>query len=127
MGLFGKSRRPDPLDGVNLLDLRPVRLAEWKVDDEQRVTLDRPKPEAGGLRNLGQRFAYFTASRFIRLDAIGSVAWLALDGSTSVAGAAASVSEKFGEEAEPVEERVGHFVRLLKQEGLLDYGAPEAL
>jgi hypothetical protein len=53
--------------------------------------------------------------RFIRFDPVGSLIWKQLDGRRTVAEVAVAVRREFGEEAEPVGERVGLFVSQLHQ------------
>jgi len=104
---------------VNLLDLRPVRLATWEESAEERVVLRRPRPAAPGLRGLFLRVTSALAPPRLRLDPIGSQAWRDLDGTRSVGRVAAGLRERFGEAAEPVEERLGTLLRLLRRDGFL--------
>jgi len=110
----------DPLAAVNVLALRPVRLAEWD-DREGRVVLHRPEPTTRGLRGVRDRLLYHLAARRIRLDPVGTAAWLALDGSRTVADVAQALRVEFGDAVEPAEERVGHLIRVLRREGFLAY------
>ena len=57
----------------------------------------------------------------IRLDELGSFAWLALDGRTTVGTIADRVRIRFGEDAEPVEQRLGQFVHILRRERFVSY------
>jgi len=118
---MGRRRRKETsLESVNLLELKPVRVASWK-DVETRVVLERPRPTQRGLRTLPAWIAFALSARHIRLDEIGSVAWHHLDGEHTVAQVAVKLREQFGERVEPVEERLGQLVRLLRQEQLLAY------
>lgn len=114
--------RADPLAGVNLLDLRPVRIADWSEDAEGRVVVERSSPAGGrGLAGLRARLDHWLAVPRVRLDDTGSFAWKRLDGERSVREVAGAVRERFGPDAEPVEERLGSFVRLLRRERLVRY------
>jgi len=104
---------------VNLLELRPVRLAAWEESGEERVVLLRPRPASSGLGSFFLRIATALAPPRLRLDPIGSQAWRDLDGSRSVSAVADGLRERFGEEAEPVEERLGTLLRLLRRDGFL--------
>lgn len=108
------------LKNVNLMELTPVRVADW-IEDGGRITLLRPRYPASGLKGLLKRISWSMSASRIRLDAIGSAAWLRMDGSATVGRIAGELREEFGEEAEPSEERVGTFVRQLRKEGLLGY------
>lgn len=119
-GRGAPDRGREPLGDVNLLDLTPVREAEWK-DVDGWVVLERPPPSRGGLRGLGDRLSFAMAARRIRLDDLGSVSWMCFDGETTVGEACAVLRERFGDPIEPVEERLGRFVRYLHQDGFLSY------
>lgn len=109
------------LEAVNLLDVAPYRAAEWSEKGE-RVVVVRPRP-ARGIRQLGEWLSWFLSSRHLRLDEIGSFAWRQLDGARSVGEVAGVMRREFGERVEPAEERLGHFVRQLRREGLLGFPA----
>lgn len=108
----------EALAQVNLLELAPVRAARW-VERDERVVLVRPRPEVTSLRSFFEWLGYVLAPLRIRLDPIGSFAWLRLDGSTSVAQVAAAARERFGDSSEPTEERLGELVRLLRRDGFI--------
>jgi hypothetical protein len=120
-----RSTTGDPLDGINLLGLVPVRKAGWK-EEGGRVVIERPKPEGSGLRGFGSRLAYLMAAPRLRLDEFGSFAWVRFDGRTSVSVVSSAMREHFGDTAEPVEERLGTFVRLLRRERMLGYSGYDA-
>lgn len=119
-GRADPGRQWDRLADVNLLDLTPVREAEWK-DVDGWVVLERPPPSRGGLRGLGDRLSFAMAARRIRLDDMGSCSWKCFDGETTVAETCAVLRERFGASIEPVEDRLGRFVRYLHQDGFLSY------
>jgi hypothetical protein len=112
--------RQDELEEVNLLDLTPVRVAEWEEVDG-RVVLARPTKWRGGLKGVLDRFFYLLSARKIRLDDIGSFAWQQIDGEQTVAQIAEKLRDEFGERVEPAEGRLGHMVRVLRREGLVTY------
>lgn len=64
---------------------------------------------------------YLLAPPRLRLDALGSFVWDRLDGRRSVAEIAGEVRERFGEPAEPVEDRLGAFIRGLRREELVAF------
>ncbi len=72
-------KRQSPLAGVNLLDLAPVRFVDWE-EVAGRVVLLRPRP-----RGFVEHLSYYMSAKRIRLDAIGTFAWLRLDGKATVA------------------------------------------
>ncbi len=113
--------RDEPFLGVNLLDLTPRRLAEWSEPEDGRVVLERPRPPGRGPRQWLPWLRYVLASRCIRLDRAGSLAWRLMDGRHTVGEVARAMRDELGEEVEPAEERLGHLVRLLRREDLLAY------
>lgn len=112
--------KEDPLGGINLLELAPVRVARWR-QVEDRVVVERPKPRARFPRILLEWLLHLMAVKSVRLDEVGSFAWQLLDGEQTVGQVAVAVRERFGDAVEPAEERLGHLVRLLRQEGLIAY------
>ena len=119
-------RRRNPLDGVNLLHLHPLRTADWE-DDGESVVLVRRVPGRRGIRGLGQRIDHLLGAPRLKLDATGSFAWRLFDGETSVGDVAHQMRSALGEDAEPVEQRLGSFVRLLHRERLIRYAEEKTL
>jgi hypothetical protein len=127
-----RRRRAVLLARMNLLELVPVRTARWEERDT-RVVLTRPRPDAGIRRRrpgwlvdrLVGWLGYALAPARLRLDDLGSATWRRLDGAATVGEVASAVREVFGEAAEPAEERVGTFVRLLHRDGFLALPAME--
>ena len=77
-------RRQDELANLNLLEICPVRVAEWEERDDY-VVVHRPLPKTIGLRRLVDRLLFEMSTRRIRLDAAGSVVWKHVDGAHTVA------------------------------------------
>ena len=114
------ARKHDPLERVNLLDLAPIRLAEWE-EKEGRVVVRRPSPRSRGFRGALDRVLHGLSPRKLRLDELGAFAWLHLDGRRTVQEVADLMTEEFGDEVQPVEERLGHLIWLFRREGLVGY------
>lgn len=108
------------LEGVNLLGLAPIRVADWE-EVEGRVVVLRPEPQTRGLGGLMDRFFHRLSANRIRLDEVGGFAWSHFDGTRTVAEVADLMREKFGEVVDPVEERLGQFVWVMRREKLLGY------
>ena len=106
------------LEQVDLLGLAPVRTAAWERRDGV-VVVTRPRPGSRGLRRVRDQLAYWWSPRTVRLDAMGSFVWLRLDGRTTVGEIAEAMAADF--ELEQLSERVGLFVRGLRQHGLVAY------
>jgi len=104
---------------AELMTRVPVRAVEAETGEDGRVVLLRPKfvsPRLGWFQKLLPRPVFR-----VRLDPTGSFIWGTLDGQRTVAEVCGAVRERFGAQAEPVEERTaaliyqmasGSFVRL---------------
>lgn len=112
--------RSSALEAVNLLDLAPVRLAAWEEVTDCVVIL-RPRPCKRRIPPLWEWFRYLLSAKRIRLDEFGSFVWHRLDGNCKIEEVAHELRERFGPKVEPVEERVGHLIRMLRQEELVAY------
>lgn len=125
-GRLSDARRSKPLkknqselEDVNLLDLTPVRVAEW-AEEGQVVVVTRPAPPKPWRAPLSWLSAAATTRR-LRLDAVGSHAWRAMDGRRTVGEIADELSRVFGDEVEPATERLGMLVRTMHHESLIGY------
>ena len=121
IGRRGARRDTDARIGPNLLDMTPVREVEWEEDESGVVTLVRSRPRVRGPRSMGRWVSFMLAPPRIRLDEVGSFAWLRMSGTLKVGDLAALVREEFGERVDPVNQRLGHLVRLLKRERFVSY------
>jgi hypothetical protein len=98
----------------NLLELVPKRLFECARTEEglAQVLVPRFKSEF---------FRRFLVPRsrdpFVRvkLDKFGTLIWDMCDGSKSIAEIAGALTEKFGDEVQPVEDRLALFIRQMRQ------------
>jgi hypothetical protein len=105
------SRTKNPRS-INLLDLVPVRHVEWEVSADGLVTLLRPKFGNRLLRkHLLPRMK--RPCYRIHLDKFGSTVWNLCDGSRSVDEIGEGLLKRFGEEVEPVYDRLALFVQHL--------------
>ena len=102
------------------MGLAPSRVAEWEEVDGLVVVL-RPEPAERGVRGFVPRILHRLSPHRIRLDEVGSFAWVRFDGERTVAEVADLLSVEFGEVVAPAEERLGHLVWLMRKEGFLGY------
>lgn len=107
--------------GVNLLDVVPERAAEWDEDPEGRITLIRKRPTVRGPRSLAAWVSSVTGPPRVRLDDVGSFVWRHIDGTRDVRMICGAVQAEFGQRVEPVPERLGQLIRILKRERLVSY------
>lgn len=117
MGTFGKR---DPLEGVNLLAIAPVRVAPWQETGE-RVVVERPLPPVRGPLSLLKRLSFLTGVKRLRLDTLGTAVWRRLDGRRTVGEVVAELRDEFGDGCEPAEDRLRLFLTLLRRERLVGF------
>lgn len=97
---------------TNLLELIPIRVSDWKDNDEGLVTLILPKFKS----KIGKVFA----SKFknpmyeVKLDAIGAFLWRECDGKNNIYDISQDMLKEFGDDIEPVYERIKVFINMLK-------------
>jgi hypothetical protein len=98
---------------ANYLERIPVRSEgiEWKVSSEGMVTLMIEN------KGWGNRLAQLLFARpkisYIHLDEMGSFLWPLLDGQKDITALGKLVEEKFGENANPLYERLAQYFRIL--------------
>jgi hypothetical protein len=112
----------------NVLDMIPARVHEWveeKVEGEgeegeMRIRVKVPRFKS----RLGKRFCRWLKkppTYDVKLDRYGSEAWKLCDGKNDVGTIAESLLQKFGEDVEPVYERVAKLITIMEINGLITY------
>ena len=99
----------------NYLDFIPHRNSdyEWAEGENGMVTITvRWK---GFYHRLAQKVFKRPETSEIALDRYGSFVWKHIDGTRSVFALAGLVEQEFGEEANPVYERLIRFIEILKE------------
>lgn len=102
----------------NTLDMIPVRKYKWKEGEVVTVFVPRFRSR------VGKRFcrAIKKESTYnVNLDKLGSFAWKLCDGERTVGAIGNALKEKFGEEVEPVYERVAELFNIMEANGLITY------
>ena len=105
----------------NLLDMIPVREADWQVDADDRITLLRARPDRRGRRGFTVWLSSMMGPSRVRLDEVGSFTWRHIDGQTDVRTLCGRLQDEFGDRVEPVHERLGQLIRILRRERLVSY------
>ena len=97
---------------TNLLELIPMRVSGWKKNDDGLVTLILPKFKS----KIGKVFAsrLKNPNYEVKLDAIGAFLWKECDGRNSVHEISIELVKEFGDEIEPVYERIKIYINMLK-------------
>lgn len=98
----------------NFLELIPVRneLQDWEVNEEGLVQIIIPRE--GILDKVVRVFFKTPKVMRIDLDLMGSSVWNAIDGKRDVKEIAGILRDKFGKEAEPLYERLGTYINILR-------------
>lgn len=90
--------------------IRPERIP-WSVDEKGIVTLDIENK--GFFHWIAQKFFGRPKVSHIHLDKIGSFVWPLLDGKKDILALGILVKEEFGDEAEPLYERLAKYFQIL--------------
>ena len=105
---------------INLLDLIPVRNIEWVQNEKNLVVLLKPK-------FTSRLFAKYILPRMkspnykINLDLYGSTVWNNCDGKNTITEIGKRLRKEFGEEVEPVYERLAFFIKTLEKNKFIYY------
>lgn len=84
----------------------------WSQDENGIVTLER---ENKGIANhIAQLLIKKPKVSFIHLEKFGSFIWLQIDGKRDITDIGKLVKEQFGDEAEPLYERLSQYIRALE-------------
>lgn len=108
--MFG--RKNSKLSNINYLELTPYRLFEYEVEENKQVSVLIPRFTN---KILVKIITPMLKSPYVKtlFDDFGSHVWQAIDGKNKVLDIAVSLKNKFGEKAEPAEERVTKFLTQL--------------
>ncbi len=114
-----KQKKKKPIE-INFLDLIPRCLIEYEISDEKLVTLLTPR---FGNRLLKKLLEPRLKNRFlkIKLDEIGSAAWLLCDGTRDIKTIGRNLQERFAEQIEPCYERLDIYFRQLEGSKFICY------
>ncbi|MFQ6102902.1 MAG: PqqD family protein [Candidatus Glassbacteria bacterium] len=99
---------------VNLLSLIPVRNRDWESRDGSSVVILAPRfTNRWLLEKVVPRLKnpYYKVS----LDEVGSRVWMSCDGKKTVGEIAKRLRDEFGEDVEPVYDRLGSFFKTMEE------------
>lgn len=92
---------------------------KWSADEEGIITLDI---ENKGLFNrLAQKFFKKPKVSHVHLDKMGSFVWPLMDGEMDIIAIGVLVKEHFGEEAEPLYERLAKYFQILDSYSFVEW------
>ncbi len=97
----------------NYLELCPIRNEEikWSEKDEKIVLEIKNK---GIANKIAQKLLKKPKISYVDLDEMGSFIWPLMDGKTNIIDLGIKVKEQFGEDAEPLYERLAKYMQILE-------------
>ena len=105
----------------NLLDLVPVHNIPWQVNAETNL-IEILKPKFENILLKKYLLPRLKSPNFkVNLDEYGTNVWHLIDGNRTVIQISDRLRELFGEQVEPVYERVGQFMISLKKSKFITY------
>jgi len=102
----------------NFLDFIPEPLRKAETDGEGIVTVYVPRFGSGRLGRILTRI-FRSKDITVRLDSVGSFVWNRCDGHRSLFSIGTEMKESFGEEVEPVFDRLVLFIRQMERGKLI--------
>ncbi|MBQ7775757.1 MAG: PqqD family protein [Lachnospiraceae bacterium] len=105
----------------NYLERRPMRPEKiaWNADEEGIITLDIEN--TGVFNRIAQKLFKKPKVSHIHLDKMGSFVWPLLDGEKDIVALGILVKEHFGEEAEPLYERLAKYFQILDSYSFIEW------
>ncbi|MBR4085013.1 MAG: PqqD family protein [Lachnospiraceae bacterium] len=97
---------------------RPDRI-KWSADNEGMVTLDIEN--TGFFNRVAQKLFKKPKVSHVHLDKMGSFVWPLLDGEKDIVAIGVLVKEHFGDEAEPLYERLAKYFQVLDSYSFLEW------
>ncbi len=117
MNFFERRKK---LKSANYLELTPVHLMKYDSDENNFVTIYIPKFNSQfSLKYIMPRLKNPYIK--LKLDELGSAAWLEIDGKKKVMEIADILIKKFGQKVQPVEERLTKFLTQLYEQRLITF------
>lgn len=105
----------------NYLEKIPVRspLLSWIRAEDGKVTLEIEN--TGFFNRAAQKLFNKPKISYVHLDETGSFVWPLIDGETDIVTLGAAVKEKFGDDAEPLYERLAKFFQILESYNFITF------
>jgi hypothetical protein len=102
----------------NYLENTPERASDlkWKVEDNVVVLEIENK---GVFNTIAQKLFKKPRVSFIHLDPMGSFIWQSIDGTKNLILLADELKAEFGDDAEPLYERLSNYIRILDSYGFI--------
>ena len=105
----------------NYLEKIPGRSTKirWTSDKEGIITLEIDN--VGIFNKLAQKLLKKPPVSYVHLDKFGSFVWQLIDGEKNIISIGESVKEEFGENAEPLYERLAKFFQILESYNFISF------
>lgn len=100
------------------IPMRPERI-KWSTDGEGLVTLEIEN--TGAFNRLAQKFFKKPKVSYVHLDKMGSFIWPLMDGQKDITALGVFVKEYFGEDAEPLYERLAKYFQILDSYSFIEW------
>ncbi len=107
--------------GKNYLDFIPkkVKNIDWKEKENGNIQLIIYKDSF--IQKIIIKLFFTPDKFFVDLDDIGSFVWIYIDGNRSVYDIARLLKKEFGEEVEPIYERLIKYIVILKNNNFIEF------
>ena len=117
--MIRKSRR-QMKQSKNFLEFIPRRVDKykWEQDEEGNVTIF--VENKGAFNRVAQKILKKPKVSQIHLQGIGNFVWPLIDGETNILDLGTKVKEHFGEDAEPLYERLSEYMKMLESYGFIE-------
>lgn len=108
----------------NYLDFVPVCAPgyTWKLNEKKLVEIE--VQNTGFYNRLAQKLFKRPKVSYISLDEYGSFIWQQMDGKRTIYEISFLVKERYGEEAEPLLQRLTRFFQILYHNHYIGYSTP---
>lgn len=108
-------------DDKNYLDFIAVKNPDytWKKDDKDMIVVEVVRK--GFFNKIAEKIFKVPQKTDVMLDEYGSFIWLLMDGKKSIFDISKYVSENFGEDAEPLMNRLVQFFKILHSNAFITF------
>lgn len=105
----------------NYLELSPRRKCDikWNADEEGNITLE--VENRGWVNRIAQLIFSRPKISYIHLDKMGNFIWPKLDGKINIIELGELIKAEFGDEAEPLYERLAKYIKILESYNFIEY------
>ncbi len=110
-----------PQISENYLEKKPVKTAGlgWSVDEDGAVTLELEN--TGVMNRIAQKLIGKPKISYIHLDKMGDFIWPIIDGEKTISEIGTEVHKHFGDDAEPLYERLAQYFKILENYGFIEF------